>query len=71
MRWLRHCYHWATFTAFLLWMWVLARFHLSDEAVCRMSDGPTDYHDYHDTEHKYPDHFWELQCERCGKKFWL
>lgn len=55
-----------------LWRLFLARFHLSDSAVCEMSAdrGPhNDYHDYHDTEDRYPDHFSVLTCKRCGKKF--
>ena len=57
-----------------LWLWFLARFHLSDKAVCEMSDGLSmfaDYHDYQDTIAGQPFHFVELECKRCGKKFYL
>ncbi len=40
-----------------LWYWFLAPF--------------SDYHDYGDTEDKEPWHFVELECERCGKKFYI
>lgn len=55
-----------------LWMWFLARFHLSDDAVCEMSRGlppDRDYHDYIDSVHRTPDHFMVLTCARCGKEF--
>lgn len=55
-----------------LWLWFLARFHLSDEAVCKLSQGRDswdDYHDYCDTEAGVPEHFCFLTCKRCGKIF--
>ncbi len=55
-----------------LWMWFLARFHLSDAAVCEMSRGRekwNDFHDYGDSEDGYPDHFDVLTCKRCRKPF--
>ena len=54
-----------------LWRWFLARFHLSNDAVCELSKdlGLVDYHDYDDTEHGQPWHFVELECRRCGKRF--
>ncbi len=57
-----------------LWLWFLARFHLSDAAVCRMSIGRgphEDYHDYQDDEHGQPWHFVLLKCKRCGKGFYI
>lgn len=54
------------------WMWFLARFRLSDHAVCEMSKGKglaDDYHDYPDDELGYPEHFAILKCRRCGKHF--
>lgn len=55
-----------------LWLWFLARFHLSDAAVCELSRGRADdcdYHDYTDDVDGYPDHFRVLRCQRCGKDF--
>ena len=54
-----------------LWRGFLARFHLSDAAVCELSEGLglADYHDYDDTEDGQPWHFVELECRRCGKRF--
>ncbi len=55
-----------------LWKWFLARFHLSDDAVCELSAGCglwNDYHDYQDDVQGFPDHFVELTCKRCGKQF--
>jgi len=57
-----------------LWLRFLARFHLSDSAVCEMSRGRgphDDYHDYCDDIHGQPDHFVELHCRRCGKGFYI
>jgi len=50
---------------------VLAFFHLSDSAVCEMSEGKgvVDYHDYSDDIFGYPGHFELLECKRCHKKF--
>ncbi len=55
-----------------LWTWFLARFHLSDAAVCELSCGLetwNDYHDYQDDAAGQPDHFVTLTCKRCGKPF--
>lgn len=55
-----------------IWKWFLARFHLSQVAVCEMSVGHglyDDYHDYEDTKHGIPLHFTILQCKHCGKEF--
>jgi len=54
------------------WLWFLARFRLSEAAVCALSRGrglADDYHDYPDSEHGTPDHFVTLRCKRCGKEF--
>jgi hypothetical protein len=50
------------------WLWFLARFRLSQSAVCTggLAD---DYHDYPDSEEGLPLHFATLTCKRCGKKF--
>ena len=52
-------------------LWFLARFRLSDDAVCEMSKGmgEIDYHDYPDSHDGEPWHFGFLTCKRCGKKF--
>lgn len=54
-----------------LWLWFLARFRLSDRAVCKLSEGKglVDYHDYPDSIEGEPWHFYELTCKRCGKRF--
>lgn len=55
-----------------LWQWFLARFRLSNEAICEMSRGKgwfDDYHDYSDSENGTPDHFVTMRCKRCGKEF--
>jgi hypothetical protein len=57
-----------------LWFWFLARFHLSDAAVCEMSRGRglhDDYHDYDDDVIGAPLHFCVLKCKRCGKEFMI
>lgn len=37
-----------------------------------MSNGAMlDFHDYKDTKDKLPYHMMKLQCERCGKKFFI
>jgi hypothetical protein len=56
----------------IIWMWFLARFHLSDAAVCEMSKGKgthNDYHNYQDSSDNMPLHFHTYQCKRCGKEF--
>ena len=54
-----------------LWKWFLARFRLSQKAICEMSAGRDlcDFHDYPDTEHGQPWHFATLRCRHCGKEF--
>jgi hypothetical protein len=55
-----------------LWKWFLARFRLSDAAVCEMSEGlglHNDYHDYPDSHENKPWHFHTFTCKRCGKEF--
>lgn len=54
-----------------LWLWFLARFRLSESAVCEASKGKglIDYHDYPDGTTGRPWHFFEHTCKRCGKKF--
>ncbi len=57
-----------------LWLWFLARYHLSNSAVCEMSKRRQEwncYHDYQDSEAGFPDHFAPLTCKRCGKTFWI
>lgn len=52
--------------------WFLARFRLSERAVCEMSKGRglhDDFHDYPDDELGEPAHFVTLKCKRCGKEF--
>lgn len=51
------------------WLWLLAVFHLSDAAVCEMSRGSKDYHDYPDGVIGEPWHFYTHKCKRCGKEF--
>lgn len=53
----------------LLWRWILAYFRLDMEAVCVMSKGCVDYHDYDDDIVGEPWHFTDLKCKRCGKEF--
>lgn len=48
--------------------WFLAYFRLSKRAVCEMSVGSKDYHDYPDAGEP-PMHFYTYTCKRCGKKF--
>jgi hypothetical protein len=52
-----------------IWMRFLAITRLSKAAVCEMSKGATDYHDYPDGTVKEPMHFHIYECERCGKRF--
>ena len=56
------------------WKWFLARFHLSETAVCELSAdrGPfDDFHDYDDGIEGLPWHFVLLKCKRCGKEFYI
>jgi len=43
--------------------------HWSDSAVCEMSVGEKDYHDYQDSEDGMPFHMCNMPCRRCGKLF--
>jgi hypothetical protein len=57
-----------------LWLWFLARFRLSDYAICEMSKGRgprDDFHDYPDAETRSPIHMTLLRCSRCGKGFYI
>ena len=57
-----------------LWKWFLARFRLSEAAVCEMSAGRgdrNDFHDYPDSVEGEPWHFIPLTCKRCGKVFFI
>lgn len=56
-------------TTFMWWKRFLAYWHLSDAAVCELSVGGKDYHDYHDDVDGYPWHMADLRCKRCGKVF--
>ena len=49
----------------------MARLHLSESAVCEMSAGRTDYHDYDDSIEGEPWHMVLLTCKRCGKRFYI
>ncbi len=53
------------------WRWFKARFRIDLDLVCDLSKGmdDVDYHDYPDDIHGYPDHFVQLTCKRCGKRF--
>lgn len=56
------------------WLLFLARFRLSNYAVCEMSKGLSphaDYHDYPDDMIGSPVHFHLLTCKRCGKTFYI
>lgn len=55
-----------------IWYWFLARFRLSQWAVCEMSRGrglADDFHDYPDDFRGAPLHFAVLKCRWCGKEF--
>ena len=55
-----------------LWVVFLARWRLSEWAVCEASRGRSlfdDYHDYPDDVDGQPWHFHEMTCKRCGKHF--
>lgn len=54
-----------------LWRRFLAVFRLDMEAVCEQSKGNRDYHDYPDSASGQPDHMIELECKRCGKRFYI
>lgn len=51
-------------------LWFLAYFRLSRSAVCAMSRGKEDYHDYKDEDDLAPPmHDYTYHCSRCGKAF--
>jgi hypothetical protein len=52
-----------------LWKTFLAYMHWSESAVCEMSVGDKDYHDFEDSEDGQPFHFGPMPCKRCGKLF--
>lgn len=57
-----------------MWYRLLARFRLSNWAICEMSKGRglhDDYHDYPDSTLGEPEHFVALVCKRCGKEFFI
>jgi hypothetical protein len=49
--------------------WFLAYFRLNNSAICEMSKGADDYHDYPDSKEPYPWHGYMHTCARCGKRF--
>jgi hypothetical protein len=55
------------------WRRFLARFRLDLDVVCAESAGHEwpDYHDYPDSTTPEPWHFFQHECSRCGKKFWI
>lgn len=52
-----------------LWRMFLAWARLDLTAVCEMSEGMHEFHDYPDGTIKEPIHFHNYTCERCGKQF--
>ena len=58
-----------------LWKLLLAYFHWSDSAVCEMSAGRDEHHDFHDwmdgTGLGTPIHGYRYKCARCGKEFFI
>lgn len=52
-----------------MWKRIKAYFRWDLLAVCEMSRGDADYHDYPDGIVGKPWHFHEHTCKRCGKKF--
>jgi hypothetical protein len=54
-----------------LWKWLLAYTRLSESAICEMSVGRREYHDYPDgvDDDLGPVHFYTYTCRRCGKEF--
>lgn len=56
----------------MLWKLFLATFRLSKSAVCEMSRGEHDFHDYPDSNDFIKPravHFYTYRCARCGKPF--
>ncbi|AWN55051.1 hypothetical protein DK412_28365 [Methylobacterium sp. 17Sr1-1] len=52
--------------------YLLARFRLSQRAICEESAGRglgDDFHDYPDTADGQPWHLVDLTCRHCGKTF--
>lgn len=55
-----------------IWLYWLARFRLSQYAICTMSADKglhDDFHDYPDTVDGEPFHFTTLRCRHCEKEF--
>ncbi len=52
-----------------VWKVFMAWTRLSKAAVCEMSQGAADFHDYPDGTIKEPMHGYTYTCERCGKSF--
>ncbi len=51
------------------WRWFLARFHLSQQAVCEESRG-MGWYDYHDaSDFRYDNPYRPVTCRHCGKEF--
>lgn len=50
--------------------YISAALHIRDQDVCELSTGWQDFHDYQDSNDR-PWHFQELECKRCGKKFYI
>ena len=54
-----------------LWLTLLAHLRLDLSAVCQMSTGDHDYHDYPDSTTPDPWHFHDHTCRRCAKRFMI
>jgi hypothetical protein len=52
-----------------VWKLFLAWTRLSEAAVCEMSQGAVDFHDYPDSTTPEPLPFRIHTCARCGKRF--
>lgn len=52
-----------------LWLFFLAYFRLSKKAICDMSQGGQDFHDWPDGIAQEPWPFFKHICRRCGKEF--
>lgn len=50
-------------------MLFLAFTRISERAVCAMSAGPRDFHDWPDGVDRWPLHMHTHRCARCGKEF--
>lgn len=53
----------------IAWKKFKAYLRLDLQAVCDMSVGDAEYHDYPDSTEPYPWHFYIHTCSRCGKNF--